>query len=57
MQTAGVVDTSRIVQATAALQMYVHRCRMGLEPGVDLAAIPEDEWRRMKNYRVWEANR
>lgn len=57
VQTGSVVDTSRIVQATAALQLYVQRCRMSLEKGVNPGLIPEDEWLWMKNYRVWEANR
>ena len=57
VQTSSAVQTSRIVQATAALQLYVQRCLMNLERGVDPSAIPADEWLWMKNYRVWEANR
>lgn len=53
----------RIVAATNSLQVYVHRCIMGLERSadektnvlLDIDEIQEWEWR--KNYRVWEANR
>ena len=57
VQTGSEVDTSRLVQATAALQLYVQRCMMNLERGIDPASIPADQWQWMKNYRVWEANR
>ncbi|WP_415920091.1 neuraminidase-like domain-containing protein [Tateyamaria sp. SN6-1] len=59
--------TSRIKQATGSVQMYVQRCLLGLEkPRVEVSrAAQEDtasdnswrQWRWMKNYRVWEANR
>lgn len=53
----------RIVAATNSLQVYIHRCIMGLERSadekvsvlLDIDEIQEWEWR--KNYRVWEANR
>ncbi len=57
VQTGSKVDTSRLVQATAALQLYVQRCRMNLERGIDPSSVPADQWEWMKNYRVWEANR
>ena len=57
LQVGAEMETSRIVQATAALQFYVQRCLMNLEPGVDPATIPLPEWEWVKNYRVWEANR
>ncbi|MBD2459655.1 hypothetical protein H6G89_01245 [Oscillatoria sp. FACHB-1407] len=56
-QVSGEVETSRIVQATASLQLYVQRCLMNLEKGVDPSTVPLKEWEWMKNYRVWEANR
>ncbi|HEX5688916.1 MAG TPA: neuraminidase-like domain-containing protein, partial [Roseiflexaceae bacterium] len=56
-QTGSETETSRIVQATSALQLYVQRCLMNLESGVDPTQIPLAEWEWMKNYRVWEANR
>ncbi|WP_204151585.1 LamG-like jellyroll fold domain-containing protein [Leptolyngbya sp. CCY15150] len=57
VQVNSVVETSRIVQGTAALQQYVQRCLMNLEKGVDPATIPADQWEWIQNYRVWEANR
>lgn len=52
--------TSRIKQAISSVQLYVQRCLMNLEPSV-LANAQSDthwrEWKWMKNYRVWEANR
>ncbi len=57
VQVSSEVQTSRLVQANASLQLYVQRCLMDLEAGVDPAQIPADEWEWMKNYRVWEANR
>lgn len=52
--------TSRIVQANGAVQLFVQRCLMNLEP--DVVADPKaDEdwlhWKWMRQYRVWEANR
>ncbi len=57
VQIGSEVETSRIVQGTAALQLYVQRCLLNLEQGVNPATIPLDQWNWMKNYRVWEANR
>jgi len=48
---------SRIKEALNALQLYVHRCLMNLETDVSPDLIPRKQWRWMKNYRVWEANR
>ena len=62
----GCARTSRIVAATNSVQLYVHRCLMGLEQSKSDAenpvhVIPTDEmlaeWPWRKNYRVWEANR
>jgi hypothetical protein len=52
--------TSRIVQASAAGQLFVQRCFMGLEPQVRVSVDADSawsEWAWMKYYRVWEANR
>jgi len=57
VQTSSAVDTSRILQGIASLQLYVQRCLMNLEAGVKPEDIPIVEWDWMKNYRVWEANR
>jgi hypothetical protein len=53
------LTNSRIVQAHAAVQALIQRCKDGREP-VDVEADPEgdwDEWQWMCRYRVWEANR
>lgn len=56
--------TSRIVQATSAIQLFVQRCMLNLE--AHLVKVPLNDadvennwnqWKWMKNYRVWEANR
>ncbi len=56
--------TSRVVAATNSIQLYIHRCLMGLERSksnplqviaLDKTGVQQWEWR--KNYRVWEANR
>jgi len=57
VQTGSAVETSRIVQGIASLQLYVQRCLMNLEYDVNPEQIPLHEWEWMKNYRVWEANR
>ncbi len=52
--------TSRIKQGISSAQLFVQRCLMNLETDV-LANADLDEnwlqWRWMKSYRVWEANR
>lgn len=65
VQMGSCMDTSRIVQATAAVQQFVNRCLLNLESkmtgssqkGVSPDAIDTERWEWMKNYRVWEANR
>ena len=50
--------TSRIKQATNSVQLFVQRCLMNLEqPKISPGSIDLDQWKWMKNYRVWEANR
>jgi hypothetical protein len=60
--------TSRIKQAISSVQLFVQRCLMNLEnklnsQGNELPltvqpdAINDHDWKWMKNYRVWEANR
>jgi hypothetical protein len=65
VQMGACMDTSRVVQASAAVQMFVNRCLLnlesdttaGTEKGVSPGAIDQDRWEWMKNYRVWQANR
>jgi peptidoglycan hydrolase-like protein with peptidoglycan-binding domain len=59
--------TSRIKQAISSTQMFVQRCLLGLEqPYVEVSRAQQQDtvsdnswkqWRWMKNYRLWEANR
>ncbi|MCG6984144.1 MAG: hypothetical protein LJE61_02930, partial [Thiocapsa sp.] len=51
------MQTSRIVQATASVQLFVQRVIMNLEPGLSITADGAAQWEWMKNYRVWEGNR
>lgn len=54
------MPSSRIVQTHGTIQLFVQRCLMGLEPKA-AADVNNDksweQWKWMKNYRVWEANR
>ncbi|MEO9777497.1 MAG: neuraminidase-like domain-containing protein [Sedimentitalea sp.] len=49
-------QTSRIVFATGAIQTFVQRVLMNLEDGASLSNADAEQWKWMKNYRVWEAN-
>jgi hypothetical protein len=55
--------TSRLVQASGSVQLFVQRCFMGLEPEVAVeadGAQGDSAWRWwtwMRKYRVWEAYR
>lgn len=55
--------TSRMVQGSGSVQLFVQRCFMGLEPAVkiDDGGVNGDSawrwWSWMRKYRVWEANR
>ena len=55
--------TSRLVQGSGSVQLFVQRCFMGLEPAVQVIADGADGdsawhwWTWMRKYRVWEANR
>ncbi|MEX5215457.1 MAG: neuraminidase-like domain-containing protein [Nitrospiraceae bacterium] len=49
--------TSRIKQAISSVQLFIQRCLLNLEKEVSPAEIDADQWKWMKNYRVWEANR
>lgn len=57
VSVSACVKTSRINQAIGAVQSFVQRMTLSLEPGVHLARSAEAEWTWMKRYRVWEANR
>jgi hypothetical protein len=55
--------TSRLVQASGSIQLFVQRSFMGLEPEVPVKSDGDDGdsawrwWKWMRKYRVWEANR
>lgn len=49
--------TSRIKQAIATVQTFINRCLLNLERSVSPGLIKANEWKWMKRYRVWEANR
>jgi len=51
------MDTSRIVQANLAVQQFVQRCLLGVEPEVPADAIDTKRWDWMSSYRLWEVNR
>ena len=48
--------TSRIVFATAAVQLFVQRILLNLEDDVHFSTEDATRWQWMKNYRLWEAN-
>lgn len=49
---------SYIKEALNAAQLYLQRCRLRLEPGVEnMTQVQDAWWEWMMNYRVWEANR
>jgi hypothetical protein len=54
------MPSSRIVLAHNSIQLFVQRCLMGHEPDAiaDIESDPNwNQWKWMRNYRVWEANR
>jgi hypothetical protein len=57
VQTGSCMKTTRLLQATAAVQLFVQRVLLNLEPGASLSADKRAQWDWMRNYRVWEANR
>jgi len=64
VQMENEASTSRIKEATMAIQLFFHRYFLNLEE-VDLKGTIDEEkraalkeqWEWMRNYRVWEANR
>jgi|GEM_PF-6593695 len=51
----GCAKISRLKQGLNSLQLYIHRCRAGLEPEVT-STITEAEWKEIGAYRLWEAH-
>ena len=64
IQMDSCAETSRIKEATAAVQLYLHRYFINLEE-IELDAsdqqatrlVLKDRWQWLRSYRVWEANR
>lgn len=52
-----VVQTSRIRLAISSIQLFIQRCLLNMEKGVQPSAINSKHWQWIKRYRVWEANR
>ena len=57
VEMSGCSTISRIVQALGSVQQYLQRCRLRLEPDVEVVDIPGIWWEWILNYRIWEANR
>ena len=62
VQMSTCMLTSRIVQANAAVQLFVQRCLLNLEAAnsifsVSPSVIDTTYWEWMQNFRVWQANR
>jgi hypothetical protein len=56
VDTSPSVQASRVSLAIGSTQLFVQRCLLGLEQ-VTLTADEVEQWKWMKQYRVWEANR
>jgi hypothetical protein len=58
-QMTSLVETSRIKQALATVQVYISRCLLGLEEpyGVPATALDRVRWNWMQRETLWEANR
>lgn len=51
------MTTSRIRFALSSVQQFIQRAFLALEVGLTFDEDAEAEWKWMKHYRVWEANR
>ena len=63
VQMGDCLTTSRLVQASGSIQLFVQRCFLGLEPDVLIDTRSEGadlrwlQWEWLKKYQVWVANR
>lgn len=57
VETGTCNDTTPMVEVTQAIQMYIQRCRLALEPGVTTVDIPQIYWSWLNSFRLWQANR
>lgn len=51
------LESSRLRQSTASVQMLIQRILEGLEPGATASGKLRSQWSWMRSYRLWEANR
>ncbi|MEQ7011289.1 neuraminidase-like domain-containing protein [Actinopolymorpha sp. B17G11] len=57
VQMGECMETSRIRLALSSVQLFITRCLLDLEIGVEAASVDAAQWAWMQRYRVWEANR
>lgn len=57
VQSGSEMQTSRVANAIAAVQLYVERCLTNLEMGVDPSSTDGKLWEWMRSFRVWQENR
>jgi hypothetical protein len=57
VQMAPCMRTTRLLQATAAVQLFVQRCLLNEEGNVSPGLFDAKRWEWMQYYRIWEANR
>ena len=57
VEVDAIVETSPIAEATAALQLFIYRCRSHLEPSAIVTATLDQWWSWLEHYRIWQANR
>lgn len=57
VEMSACATTSRIVLALSSIQLFIQRVFLNLEDPIQFDADAELQYRWMKNYRVWEANR
>ncbi len=50
-------ETTRILEAVTAVQLFAQRILFGVEPEITAEPELKQRWTWMRNYRVWEANR
>jgi hypothetical protein len=57
VQMAPCMRTTRLLQATAAVQLFVNRCLLVEEGNVSPGSFDAKRWEWMQYFRIWEANR
>ncbi len=57
VEMSACASTSRIKLALSSIQLFIQRVFLNLEDPIQFGADAAVQYRWMKNYRVWEANR